>query len=208
MKFFTIGHSNRTLEGFIGLLKQHDITALADVRSSPYSRMWPHFDQGPLKQSLEKHSIWYVHLGSELGGRPTAASLYQDGVADYEAMARQSQFEQGIGRLVRGVRTYRICLMCSEKLPEICHRCLLVGRALRERGDDVVHIIDETTTLSQIQVEDKLLKLAALEPLPIFEGNAHSAKYPRNQLLTAAYMAQARRAAFRQNQITENQDVA
>jgi uncharacterized protein (DUF488 family) len=78
---YTIGHSNHPEEHFLGLLRQHAIQAVADVRSSPYSRYTPHFDRESLQKSLARAGIRYVFLGQELGARsddpaatPTAGS--------------------------------------------------------------------------------------------------------------------------------------
>ena len=81
-KIFTIGHSNHSIETFINLLKEYQITALADVRSTPYSRYLPHFSQGELFH-LQKARISYVFLGKELGARPKDLSCYVDGKAIY-----------------------------------------------------------------------------------------------------------------------------
>jgi uncharacterized protein (DUF488 family) len=73
MKLFTIGHSNHSIETFIALLQQHQITALADVRSHPYSRYLPHFSQAPLRAALAQANMQYVFLGRELGARRCCA---------------------------------------------------------------------------------------------------------------------------------------
>jgi uncharacterized protein (DUF488 family) len=75
MKTFTIGHSNLTIETFIELLNQHQVTALADVRSSPYSRRFPQFNQSALKAALKTTNIAYVPLGDNLGARPRDGEL-------------------------------------------------------------------------------------------------------------------------------------
>lgn len=77
MKIFTIGHSNHTIETFIELLHQHQVTALADVRSSPYSRRFPQFNQSALKTALKTANIAYVPLGDNLGERSLTSSKNQ-----------------------------------------------------------------------------------------------------------------------------------
>jgi len=72
-------------------------------------------------------------LPKELGGRPTEQSFYRDGVADYEKMAKATDFGKGLARIVEGAKKHRIAIMCSEQDPLDCHRCLLVARALAER---------------------------------------------------------------------------
>ena len=81
MELYTIGHSNHNLDTFISLLKQHQITALADVRSHPYSRYLSHFNKSPLQNSLKQEKIAYVFLGKELGARPNNELCYINGKA-------------------------------------------------------------------------------------------------------------------------------
>ena len=89
-KLYTIGHSNNNIEKFIALLKEHGVTAIADVRSHPYSRYLSHFSQAELKFHLKEARLDYVFLGKELGARPEDESCYVDGKAIYEKItARQ-----------------------------------------------------------------------------------------------------------------------
>jgi uncharacterized protein (DUF488 family) len=71
---YTIGHSNHTIDHFLDLLSLHQITAVADVRSSPYSRHNPQLNRETLKQSLARRDIRYVFLGEELGARSKGRS--------------------------------------------------------------------------------------------------------------------------------------
>jgi uncharacterized protein (DUF488 family) len=73
----------------------------------------------------------YLFLGDELGGWPRDPSLYRNGIADYEAMARRSSFQAGLDRVLRHAARHRLCLMCSEREPLDCHRCLLIARVAR-----------------------------------------------------------------------------
>ena len=76
MELFTIGHSNQEIKAFISLLQKHRITAVADVRSYPYSRFLPHFNGAALKETLEREAIKYVFLERELGARPSNSQCY------------------------------------------------------------------------------------------------------------------------------------
>lgn len=73
---YTIGHSSMALEQFLSLLKAADIGAVADIRSSPYSRRNPQFNREPLKAALKAEGIAYSWLGDELGGRPKGPQYY------------------------------------------------------------------------------------------------------------------------------------
>ena len=139
---FTIGHSNHSLEGFLALLSKHRVTAVADVRSAPWSRFNPHFNRNALSAALKARGIRYVYLGRELGGRPDDPALYDEGGhVRYEQVAQTSEFQDGVARVVGGAATHRIALMCAEKEPLDCHRTHLVARALDAEGVAVVHIL-------------------------------------------------------------------
>lgn len=157
LEILSIGHSTHSWEAFLGLLQAAEVTAIADVRSTPFSRRMPWFTEGNLKAGLKAAGIAYAPLGPELGGRPSRADLYRDGIADYEAMAREPLFEAGLDRVIKGAGSHRIAMLCSEGDPCECHRCLLVGRALKGRDVKVTHLLKTGATLSQDQVETRIL---------------------------------------------------
>ena len=131
---FSIGHSNIPAERFIGLLRHAGVNAIADVRSTPFSRRFPWFSGKNLAAPLTQHGMTYLAYGDTLGGRPRDTALYRDGVADYEAVARQPDFQIGLDRLLADAARSRVCLMCAEREPLDCHRCLLVAWSLAARG--------------------------------------------------------------------------
>ena len=137
----TVGHSTNAVEAFLALLRRHDVSAVADVRSAPYSRFNPAFNREALAQSLAAHRIEYVFLGRELGGRPDDPSCYEDGRVCYERIGPTPWFRRGLDRVVRGAARHRIALMCAEREPLECHRALLVAPALVARGVSVGHIL-------------------------------------------------------------------
>ncbi len=157
MQLFTIGHSNHTLEGFISLLQQHGVTALADVRSHPYSRFLPHFNRAALKEALAREEIHYVFLGQELGARPNNRECYVDGKAVYEKIAATDTFHQGIQKILKGLEKYRIALMCAEKDPLTCHRTILVCNHLRHFNLHINHILKNGDLESHSQIEERIL---------------------------------------------------
>ena len=140
-RVFTIGHSNHSLEVLIALLRHHEITALADVRSSPFSRFSPQFNKTSLEQETKSHSIKYVFLGRELGARPKDLSLYESGQVQFERLKDTTLFRKGVERVIQGAKQYTIALMCAEKDPLQCHRFLLVACELEELGMPVAHIL-------------------------------------------------------------------
>jgi uncharacterized protein (DUF488 family) len=186
---YTIGHSTHPIERFLALLRGAGITAVADVRSAPYSRRHPHFNKDRLQAALRAHEVNYVFLGNELGGRPSDPAFFCEGVAGYEKMAQRPGFKAGLDRVVGGAGTYRIALMCSESDPMTCHRCLLVSRALAERGLAVKHILPGGDLLGHDAVEDKLLERAGRGGDDLFGT--------RDDRLASAYREWARKVGFK-----------
>ena len=99
---FTVGHSNHPLEHFIGLLRRHGVTAIADVRSKPYSRMNPQFNREDLSEALKAAGIVYVFLGKELGARTEDPACYESGKVRYDRLARTDLFRQASSAFGRG----------------------------------------------------------------------------------------------------------
>lgn len=186
MEILTIGHSNLAYEDFLKLLRGADVTAIADVRSAPYSRHHPHFNGDTLKAELSADGVSYVFLGNELGGRPKDKSFFCEGVADYEKMARTPSFESGIQRVIEGQKRYRIALMCSEHNPLDCHRCLLVGRALFDRHFTVNHILFNGNLKDQSEIERDLLAMARQNRADFFPTDQISAAY-RDRSMKVAF---------------------
>lgn len=138
---FSIGHSNHSLDHLVSLLKAHTIEVLVDVRSFPVSRIAPHFNQRPFQAALQRAGIIYLFLGEELGGRPQGEEYYDEaGHVLYSRLAESPRFLEGIERIERGGTKYRVALMCSEENPKHCHRRLLIGRVLEQRGTSLRHI--------------------------------------------------------------------
>jgi uncharacterized protein (DUF488 family) len=185
---FTIGHSNLPADRFVSLLKDAGVSAIADVRSVPFSRRFPWFSGKALAERLARDSIAYEAFGDALGGRPRDMSLYRDGVADYEAMSAQPTFRNGLDRVMKATRRHRMCLMCAEREPLDCHRCLLVGRALAERGHALGHILADGKIEPQAATEDRLLGKA---------GPAVDLFSSRADRLAEAYRKRARAMAAR-----------
>ena len=127
---FSIGHSNLELARFVALLKQHGIQAVADVRSSPYSQYNPQFNREPLQRALREQGISYVFLGEELGARRSERECYVDGRADYSRIAQTPAFVRGLDRIIQGAAKMRVAMVCAEKDPLDCHRCILVSPRL------------------------------------------------------------------------------
>jgi len=168
-RIYTIGHSNHKIEAFIQLLKQHGITAVCDVRSTPYSKYTPQFNYESLKQELKKTSIEYVFLGTELGPRREDPACYLNGKVQYNLLAKTSAFKEGLARVKKGVETYAMALMCAEKDPVVCHRTILVCRQLKRMDFDINHILDDGRLESNRDTERRLMKMLKIPGLTLFD---------------------------------------
>ncbi len=186
---FSIGHSNISAQRFVAMQRAAGVTAIADVRSTPVSRFCPWFSAKNLEPLLAGAGIGYAAYGVELGGRPRDPALYRDGIADYEAMARQADFRAGLDRLVAEAARRRTCMMCSEREPLECHRCLLVTRALAARGLNVGHILHDGIIEPHAATEQRLLALEA--------GGEDLFVTGQSERLAAAYFRRARAVAYR-----------
>jgi uncharacterized protein (DUF488 family) len=153
---YTIGHSNHDQETFLNLLKNSQIEVLVDVRSSPNSK-WAEFaDRDKIIETLKLIQIQYLYLGDILGGHPSDSDCYDaiTGKVSYQVIQKKEYFERGIERLLNGIEKYRVCIMCSEENPSLCHRHLLIGTNLRKAGIKVLHIRGDY----RIQTDEELWK--------------------------------------------------
>ena len=171
------------------MLRDAGVDAVADVRSTPFSRRFPWFSGKSLAATLAQHGMTYLAYGDALGGRPRDAALYRDGVADYEAMAQSQEFQMGLDRLLADAARSRVCLMCAEREPLDCHRCLLVARALAEHGLTIGHILHDGTVEPHAATEQRLLALTGAGDDLFVTG--------QDERLAAAYRRRARAMAYR-----------
>jgi uncharacterized protein (DUF488 family) len=140
-QIYTIGHSNHTLEAFLRLMEQHEIELLIDVRSRPYSRYSPHFNLKRIEKALDELGIRYLFLGRELGGLPENDEYYdEDNHVLYYRIANSAAFLDGIARVETSIGEARTAILCAEENPVTCHRRVLVGRVLADRGIGLRHI--------------------------------------------------------------------
>lgn len=190
----TIGHSNHPIEKFISLLKKHCITAVADVRSAPYSHHHPQFNKEALAASLKRAGLVYVFLGEELGARPQNPTCYDNGRVNFRRLEVCDQFKRGIERVILGSEMYRLVLMCAEKEPLDCHRTILVCRNLKFLGVSIKHILADGSIEDHEQTEARLLKAEGIEP------NLFTTAADVSQMLEQAYTQRAREIAYKPEQ--------
>ncbi len=185
---FTVGHSTHSAEVFVALLHQHGIEALADVRSSPFSRFNPQFNRENLERSLKENGIRYVFLGKELGARSDDRSCYDHGQVQYARLAQTDLFRSGLDRVLQGAARYRVALMCAEKEPLECHRTILVAKALAERGKPVQHIHADGHLETHEAAMERLLEMTGVPKEDLFRT--------REELLADALQKQEAKIAY------------
>ena len=183
----TIGHSTHPLADFLALLRRHGVTALADVRSAPYSRFNPQFNRETLEKALNEHGVRYMFLGRELGARSKDPACYENGRLRYALLARTALFRGGLDRVIQCARDDRVALMCSERDPIDCHRTILIGRELVNRGAAVTHILADGRLEPHEEAMQRLLERLGIAGPNLFFSPA--------ELIEEAYTAQAARIA-------------
>ena len=144
-RVYTVGHSTRTLDELVALLRMFDISVLADIRTVPRSRHNPQFNADVLRAALSARAFRYVHLARLGGLRRARKDSFNTGwrnasfrgFADYMLT---EDFESGLEELRALTAQGNVALMCAEAVPWRCHRSL-VADALTARGAHVEHII-------------------------------------------------------------------
>jgi uncharacterized protein (DUF488 family) len=194
-QLYTIGHSNHDIDRFIELLKMHAITAVGDVRSSPYSKFNPQYNRENLQKVLKEHQIAYVYLGLELGPRSEDPACYVNGKVQYARLAGTELFQHGLRRLHQGLQTYHIALMCAEKDPITCHRMILVCRGLRSEPIQINHILEDGSVETLQDAERRLMQELKMRQLRLFENP--------EDVIQRAYDTQGERIAYVRDQDTQ-----
>lgn len=152
VRVFTIGHSNRSFEDFLALLREFEVRAVADIRRYPSSRKFPHFNRETLRKLLSAQGIGYVWLEA-LGGRRHQAKgddspntgLESPGFRNYADYMATDKFNKAVDELLTTAAASRTAIMCAEKFYWKCHRRLL-SDYLFGKGVEVVHIVEPGRT--------------------------------------------------------------
>lgn len=185
---YTIGHSVHSIDYFIDLLKRNKIEAVADVRSSPYSKFTPQFNREILKESLRDAGIYYIFLGEELGARRSEPECYEHGKVVYHKVSGTKTFKQGVSRLKEGAVKMRVAIMCAEKDPLTCHRTVLVAHFSRMYFSDILHILKDGSIENQKDADFRLLQEYKLDKEDFFR--------PYSERLELAYAKRAEKIAY------------
>jgi uncharacterized protein (DUF488 family) len=158
-RLYTIGHSTRTVEELIAVLRAHEIQTLVDIRAFPMSRRLPQFNREALEKSLSEAGIRYVWKKA-LGGyrkktleeSPNIA-LRNDSFRNYADYMLTPEFEREMAELIALAENSRTAYMCAERVYFHCHR-MLVSDWLVAHGHEVLHIDDERPVKSHVLMAD------------------------------------------------------
>jgi uncharacterized protein (DUF488 family) len=148
-RLFTVGHSTRSFEELLGLLKREGVSHLVDVRAFPTSARYPHFNKVHLERALPEQLVRYTHFPA-LGGRRKVRrdshnTLWRNaGFRGYADYMETREFEEALEDLLRAAAIEPTAVMCAEAVPWRCHRSLIADAATA-RGVQVLHILESAT---------------------------------------------------------------
>ena len=184
----TIGHSNHPIARFTELLKQHDVTALADVRSVPFSRFNPQFNRQSLDKALAAAGIRYIYMGEELGARSSDPACYEGERVSFHKLAASAPFERGLEHALEESKAWRLVLMCAEREPLDCHRTILIARELERLGMPIAHILADGSLESHERTVQRLIAAEKIESDDLFRAP--------DEIAANAYDARAKKVAY------------
>jgi len=170
-------------------LKFYQISAVVDVRSSPYSQFKSEFNKETLEEHLKANKIAYVFLGDYCGARVEDRSCYVNGKVDYKLVAENQKFKEGLKRIKNGMDNFLIALMCAEKDPITCHRTILICRNLISSEIKIKHILGDGKVEEHRDSEHRLLKLFKLNHPDLFRSE--------QQRIDDAYSRQGIKIAYK-----------
>lgn len=186
---YTCGHSKHPIDYFLRLLTDNAISAVCDVRSTPYSRRHPQYNKEALSLALREKDIAYVFLGKELGAKHPDPACIVNGKVQFELIADRPGFANGLERITEGMKRYNLTLLCAEEDPLICHRTILVCRHLRNRLDSILHIRGDGSLESNEMFEHRLVDTVGLDENDLF--------HTQSDIIEDAYTLQGQRISLR-----------
>ena len=156
-EIFTIGYVSYEPEEMAKVLKSFGVSCLIDVRSNPHSAYYTQFNRENISETLKQQGILYRNYQLEFGARQEDPRFYhRDGYLDFSVYTRSEQFLQGVQKIEQGMEMgYVFALMCAEKDPMTCHRAIMIGKALKERGFTVKHILYPDRIETQQEMEQR-----------------------------------------------------
>ena len=189
---YTIGHSRHPIAHFINLLKEHAVTLIFDVRSIPYSRRNPQFNQKALAGRLANERIAYIFSGKELGAKSPSPDCYVNGKVQFDLIASRPEFLDGLDRIIDKAGEFKPALLCAEENPLICHRTILICRHLRVQVNSILHIRGDGSIETNETFEQRILKATGLREAELFETETSN--------IERAYELQGQRISYSSKQ--------
>jgi uncharacterized protein (DUF488 family) len=199
VEIFTIGHSNYTVDRLIDMLKHYNINTVVDIRGTPYSKYNIQFNKETIRQTLINKGFIYIYMGKEFAVQRQNKALYnKEGYADFEKVVKDEDFIRGVERLKTGCeKGYKIVLLGAMQDPLNCHRCILLGRALRDDGFIIRHILDDYTLSSQEELEERLLEKYCLRREQITIETLIGTEPSREETIEECYCKSNREIGYR-----------
>lgn len=192
-RIYTVGHSNHETAWFLKLLERHGVELVIDVRAQPYSAYATWFNREALQSLLQRRGIAYRFDGATLGARPTDPVCYSEGRVVYERVAAQPAFAEALDRTVADAERVATALLCAEGDPMVCHRGILLARALTNSEVCVAHILADGSLETQEQLTNRLMRVLELDQPDMF-------RTPEQQR-SLAYEVQEERIAWRRDAV-------
>lgn len=163
---FTIGYANKRIDDFIKILKLNNINCIVDVRTMPFSKQYPDYNENNLAKTLKESNITYMSFKNEFGARRIENEVYQkidlydDSFVDvviFEKVYNLEIFKKGYNRVEIGLeKGFNIAFLCSEKYAYDCHRCIMVAEFFYRNGYEINHIVDDKNTIMHKDIEKYL----------------------------------------------------
>lgn len=163
---YTIGYANKNISDFISILKLNDINCIIDVRTMPFSKQYPDYNESNLKTALNSYGIYYMSFKDEFGARRVEKEAYQriemytGDIVDVVIFRKVYSFDaflNGVTRVKKGLtKGFNICFLCSEKYAYDCHRCIMISEYFYNQGFNIKHIVDEHNVILHSKIEKYL----------------------------------------------------
>ena len=194
-QLYTIGHSTYPQSHFLELLRQYGVEYVLDVRSTPFSKYASQYNSDCLQKYLDANGIHYAAMGKYFGARWKDRSMYHaDGYLDFEAVRNSDLFIKGKLNVLKGLESFNIVLMCTEKVPVDCHRAILVARGFELDGVEVKHILHDFSCISQ---DDLNLQLLDMYFPDRHQGELFEEERSESDYLEEAYRKRNREIGYR-----------
>ncbi|CCL59198.1 Uncharacterized conserved protein [Clostridioides difficile] len=199
MEIFAIGHSNYPYDKLINMIKKYDINCVVDIRETPYSKYNIQYNKEAFNESLRNSGFLYIYMGKEFGAKRTNKDVYtQEGYADFEKVAKEDIFLNGIERLKKGCQMgYRIVLLGAMQEPIRCHRSILVGKVLNKEGFDVKYIMHEGNLAYQEDIEELLLDKYFSDRKQLSIDNLLGSALTREEMIQEGYKLANKEIGYR-----------